>query len=107
MPHGRGMTEPTTYEITLRGNVGARSLRPLVDDFEINQSERGITRLIGIIRDPSQMYGLVAHLASMGVELVAIVPTGGHGHTAATAFDDWGTRDHTSAGRPGCSCSSQ
>lgn len=68
------MTEPTTYEIALRGNVGARSLRPLIDDFTIIESEPGITRLVGVIRDSSQMHGLVAHLSSVGVELVAIVP---------------------------------
>lgn len=69
------MTEPTTYEIALRGKVGARSLRPLIDDFTIIESEPGITRLVGVIRDSSQMHGLVAHLSSVGVELVAIVPT--------------------------------
>lgn len=70
------MTEPTTYEIALRGNVGVRSLRPLIDDFEITESEPGTTRLVGIIRDSSQMHGVVAYLASMGVELLSIVPIG-------------------------------
>jgi hypothetical protein len=69
------MTEPTTYEIALRGNVGARTLHPLIDDFRVIDSEPGVTRLVGAIRDSSQMHGLVAHLASMGVELIAIVPT--------------------------------
>ncbi len=69
------MTEPTTYEIALRGNVGSRSLRPLIDDFRITESEPGITRLVGIIRDSSQMHGLVAHLSSMGLDLLSIVPT--------------------------------
>ena len=75
MPHRRGMTEPTTYEISLRGNVGGRSLRPLLDDFSVVDSEPGVTRLVGVIRDSSQMLGLVAHLASMGVELLSIGPT--------------------------------
>ncbi len=69
------MTESTTYEIALRGNVGARSLRPLVDDFRITESEPGITRLVGVIRDSSQMHGLVAHLSSMGLDILSIVPT--------------------------------
>lgn len=72
--HRRGMTEPSTYEIALRGNVGARSLRPLIDEFRTIESEPGVTRLVGVIRDSSQMHGLVAHLASVGVELLAIVP---------------------------------
>jgi len=69
------MAEPTTYEIALRGNVGARALRPLIDDFRATESEPGITRLVGVIRDPSHMHGLVAHLASMAVDIVSIVPT--------------------------------
>lgn len=68
------MTESATYEIVLRGNVGARTLRPLIDDFTVTESEPGTTRLVGAIRDSSQMHGLVAHFASMGVELIAIVP---------------------------------
>lgn len=72
------MTEPASYEIALRGNVGARSLRPLVDDFSVTESEPGVTRLVGVIRDSSQMHGLVAHLASMGVDIVSIVPTDSH-----------------------------
>lgn len=69
------MNEPTAYEIALRGNVGPRSLRPLIDDFEIIESEPGVTRLVGVIRDSSQMHGLVAHLASRGIGLLAITPT--------------------------------
>lgn len=68
------MTEPTAYEIALRGNVGSRSLRPLVDDFSVTESEPGVTRLVGLIRDSSQMHGLVAHLVSMGVDIISIVP---------------------------------
>ena len=59
----------------MRGNVGTRLLRPLIDDFRLIDSEPGVTRLVGAIQDSSQMHGLVAHLASMGVELLAIVPT--------------------------------
>ena len=74
MSHGRGMTDPATYEIALRGTVGARSLRPLIDDFSIVESEPGVTRLVGVIWDSSLLHGLVAHLSSVGVELLAIVP---------------------------------
>ena len=68
------MTEPTTYEITLKGNLGSRSLRPLVDDFRLADSEIGVTRLVGVIRDASHMHGLVVHLASMNVEIISIAP---------------------------------
>lgn len=74
MPNHRGMAEPTNYEIALRGNVGVRSLRPLIDDFKITESEPGTTRLVGVIRDSSQMHGLVVHLASAGADIVSINP---------------------------------
>lgn len=69
------MNEPTTYEIDVRGNVGSRSIRALIDDFQVIASEPGTTRLVGVIRDSSQMHGLVAHLASMSIEIIAINPT--------------------------------
>lgn len=74
MPNHGEMTEPTTYEIASSGNVAVRSLRPLIDDFRITESEPGITRLVGVIRDSSQMHGLVVHLASAGVDIVSIAP---------------------------------
>ena len=68
------MTEPKTYVIELKGKVRARSLRPLMDDFCIAESEIGVTRLVGVIKDASQMHGLVVHLASMSVEIISIAP---------------------------------
>ena len=68
------MTEPTNYEIELKGYVGSRSLRPLIDDFTVDDSEPGVTRLVGIVSDAAHLYGLVAHLASMNVEITSIAP---------------------------------
>lgn len=68
------MIEPTTYEIELKGNVGSRSLRPLIDDFSVDDSEPGVTRLVGIITDAAHLHGLVAYLASMNVEIMSIAP---------------------------------
>lgn len=69
------MTESTTYEIALRGDVSARRLRPLLDEFRLVKAEPGVTRLVGVVRDSSQLHGLVAHLSSLGLELLAIVPS--------------------------------
>jgi len=66
------MTESTIYEIELKGNVGSRVLRPLIDDFTVDQSGDGVTRLLGSIRDPSHLHGVVTHLASMNVEIISI-----------------------------------
>ena len=66
------MTEPITYEIELKGNVGSRSLRPLTDSFSVDRSEDGVTRLVGNIVDASQLHGVVVHLASMSIEIISI-----------------------------------
>lgn len=76
------MTEPTIYEIELKGKLGVRSLRPLMDDFSLAESEVGVTRLVGVIRDASHMHGLVVHLASMNVDIISIAPRrSGHPRT--------------------------
>lgn len=77
------MTEAITYEIALRGNVGSRSLRPLVDDFIVDRSHSGVTRLVGDIRDAAQLNGIVVHLASMNVSIVSIVPSSSQWATRA------------------------
>jgi hypothetical protein len=47
-------------------------LHPVVDDFRIEPTGRGTTRLVGEIRDPSHLHGLLAHFTSMNVEVVAL-----------------------------------
>lgn len=69
------MTEPFAYDIELKGHVGSRSLRPLIDDFSIDRSEDGVTRLAGNIRDASHLHGLILHLASRSIEIISIVPS--------------------------------
>jgi len=68
------MSEPTTFEIVLRGRASARLLRPLLDDFTFDLTSEGNTRLVGEVRDAAHLHGVVAHLTSVNVELVSIVP---------------------------------
>jgi hypothetical protein len=73
------MSEPTTFEIVLRGRASARLLRPLLDDFTITYTPgthtlSGDTRLIGEVRDAAHLHGVVAHLTAVNVELISIVP---------------------------------
>jgi hypothetical protein len=78
------MSEPTTFEIVLRGRASARLLRPLLDDFTIThtpgthtpgtRTSEGETRLVGEVRDAAHLHGVVAHLTAVNVELVSIVP---------------------------------
>jgi hypothetical protein len=68
------MTTTTTYEIVIKGRASARLLRPLVDEFAIDHDIEGVTRLTGDIRDASHLHGIVAHLTSVGAELISIGP---------------------------------
>lgn len=70
---GTGMSEHT-HEIVLRGRVGRHVLGPFVDDFVVDHADVGFTRLVGTVRDASHLHGLVAFLASINAELVAINP---------------------------------
>jgi hypothetical protein len=66
--------EPTTYEIVIRGRVSARVLLPMIDDFVLDRTDSGVTRLRGVVRDAAHLHGLVAHLGSVNAELVSITP---------------------------------
>ena len=90
------MSEPTTFEIVISGRASARLLRPLLDDFTIDHSSEGNTRLVGVVRDAAHLHGVVAHLTSVNVELISIVavdrpvvgsPAPGH----IPALPEWST----------------
>lgn len=67
-------TPPKTYELVLRGRASARLLRPLLDDFAVDHSAPGVTRLVGPVVDACHLHGVLAHLTSVGVELVSLGP---------------------------------
>jgi len=68
------MTAPSTYEIVIKGRASARMLRPLLDDFAIDHSNEGITRLTGDVSDSAHLHGIVAHLSAVNAELISIGP---------------------------------
>ena len=68
------MPDVHTHEIVLRGRIGLRMLAPFVDDFTVDHDDAGHTRLVGTVRDPSHLHGLVAYLASINAELISINP---------------------------------
>jgi hypothetical protein len=68
------MPDVHTHEIVLRGRVGRRLLDPFLDDFALDHDQDGVTRLIGAVRDPSHLHGLVAYLASINAELISVTP---------------------------------
>jgi hypothetical protein len=70
----RVMSEPTSYEIVIRGRATDRLLRPLLDDFTIDHGRPGVTRLVGDIGDSAHLHGVLAYLTSVNAEVVSIVP---------------------------------
>jgi hypothetical protein len=76
------MNTTTTYQIVIKGRATARFLRPLFDEFAIDHDTDGVTRLTGDIRDASHLHGIVAHLTSVGAELISIGPLTPTQHTA-------------------------
>ena len=81
------MTTATTYEIVIKGRASTRVLRPLIDDFVIDHSVEGVTRVTGDVRDAAHLHGIVAHLTSVGAELISIGPITQTQHTATTDPD--------------------
>ena len=69
------MPDPHVHVILLRGRLTGRLLGPFVDDFAVDHDQPGLTRLVGTLRDPSHLHGLVAYLASINAELISIIPT--------------------------------
>lgn len=72
------MSDQHTHEIVLRGRIGRHVLGPFLDDFRIDHvvgaDAAGVTRLVGTVRDPSHLHGLVMFLASINAELVSVTP---------------------------------
>jgi hypothetical protein len=68
------MHDPSSYEIVIRGNAGDRLLARLSDDFTVEVTSEGSTRLIGEIRDPAHLHGVIVHLTSLAIEVISITP---------------------------------
>jgi len=100
------MSQPTPYEIVLRGHPSPRLLRPLADDFMIDASAEGTTRLVGAVGDQSHLHGILAHLTSINLELISIAPVSTtaplnhkQGTTMTTTYEH-PTADQTETHRP-------
>lgn len=68
------MNEPITYEIVIRGHASERVLGALRDDFAIEATDAGTTRMTGAIRDAAHLHGVVTHLTSLAIDLVSLMP---------------------------------
>ena len=66
------MNEPITYEIVIRGHASERMLGALRDDFAIETTDAGTTRMTGTIRDAAHLHGVVTHLTSLAIGIVSL-----------------------------------
>ena len=74
VPDGEVMNAPTTYEIVIRGQASERILARLTDDFSIETIAGGQTRLVGEIRDPAHLHGVINQLTSLAIDIVSFTP---------------------------------
>ncbi|MEZ5376816.1 MAG: hypothetical protein R2733_09930 [Acidimicrobiales bacterium] len=68
------MNQPTTYEIVIRGQASERILARLRDDFSIETIAGRHTRLVGKIRDPAHLHGVINQLTSLAIDIVSLTP---------------------------------
>jgi len=68
------MNEPVNHEIVIRGHASERVLGALCDDFAIEATDAGTTRMIGAIRDAAHLHGVVTHLTSLAINIVSFAP---------------------------------
>jgi hypothetical protein len=76
-----GRTGSTRYEIEIGGHASDRVLRPVIDEFTVEPTEAGTTRLTGDVRDSSHLNGILAHLTSLNVELIGLRRLGAGSYT--------------------------
>ena len=77
MPDGAARNEPTTYEIVIRGQASERILARLRDDFSIETVAGRHTRLVGEIRDPAHLHGVINQITSLAIDIVSLAPAEG------------------------------
>jgi hypothetical protein len=66
---GRG-PQPQRYEICIRGRLG-QTLRSAFPEFQA-RARRGDTVLTGVLADQAALYGLLAEIEALGLELIEI-----------------------------------
>jgi hypothetical protein len=76
-------TQPSTYEIRVQGHLAPRRLCRF-DGLTVTHQPNGETSLVGIFRDQSALYGLLNHLANLGVVLLSLRRVGAPGVSQRT-----------------------
>jgi hypothetical protein len=63
---------PARYEFVVHSELGER-FASAFGGMEV-QPDGGITRIVGLVRDQSQLHGLLDRIRDLGIELVSVNP---------------------------------
>src|SRR5262249_61233793 len=69
------------YRITIRGECG-RLLASLIDNVEVEPAQGGNTRLVALVRDDPEFWGLLEQLRDLALHVVSLQELG-HGQADA------------------------
>ena len=67
---GNGFSQPQLYEFRIRGHLGAVTLRAFDDLAAVTDGPD--TRLSGMIADQAALYGVLARMEELGLELIEV-----------------------------------
>ena len=67
---GDGFSQPQLYEFRIRGHLGAVTLRAFGDLAAVTDGRD--TRLSGMVADQAALYGVLARMEELGLELIEV-----------------------------------
>jgi hypothetical protein len=91
------MTTPApdvaAYELRVQGHLD-QHWSTWFDGFTITHQDDGTTILRGLVRDQSELHGLLAKVRDLGTALISVTPLGSpvatrSGHTQQSPGDRW------------------
>ena len=65
---------PASYDLRLRGHLDER-WSSWFDGFTLVHEDDGSTTLRGVVRDQSELHGLLARVRDLGTTLISVTPT--------------------------------
>ena len=65
---------PASYELRIRGHLDER-WSSWFDGFTFIHEDDGSTTLRGVVRDQSELHGLLARVRDLGTALISVTPT--------------------------------
>jgi hypothetical protein len=65
----------TSYELRISGHLD-RHWSIWFDGFTITHTDDGTTTLRGVVRDQSELHGLLAKIRDLGTPLISVTPVG-------------------------------